>query len=47
MEPNGFLPVNREEMLERGWDAPDFVYVSGGRLRRSSVIRSGDNLKGA
>ena len=29
MEPNGFLPVNREEMLERGWDAPDFVYVSG------------------
>lgn len=24
-----FLPVTREEMLERGWDQPDFVYVSG------------------
>ncbi len=24
-----FLPVNREEMLERGWQQPDFVYVSG------------------
>ncbi len=25
----GFLPVCREEMLERGWDRVDFVYVSG------------------
>ena len=24
-----FLPVNREEMLSRGWERPDFVYVSG------------------
>lgn len=24
-----FLPVTREEMLERGWDQVDFVYVSG------------------
>jgi len=24
-----FLPVTKEEMQERGWDAPDFVYVSG------------------
>lgn len=24
-----FLPINREEMLERGWQQPDFVYVSG------------------
>ena len=24
-----FLPVTREEMLERGWEQPDFVYVSG------------------
>ena len=24
-----FLPVTKEEMTERGWDAPDFVYVSG------------------
>lgn len=26
---NGFLPASRQEMLERGWDRPDFVYVSG------------------
>lgn len=26
---NGFLPVTKEEMLERGWDSADFVYVSG------------------
>ncbi len=26
---NDFLPVNREDMKKRGWDAPDFVYVSG------------------
>ena len=25
----GFLPVTREEMLERGWEQVDFVYVSG------------------
>ena len=25
----GFLPVTREEMEALGWDAPDFVYVSG------------------
>ena len=24
-----FLPVTREEMRARGWDAPDFVYVTG------------------
>ena len=24
-----FLPVNREEMRERGWERPDFVYVCG------------------
>lgn len=24
-----FLPVTREEMLERGWQQPDFVYVCG------------------
>ena len=24
-----FLPVTREEMLARGWDQPDFVYVTG------------------
>ena len=26
---NGFLPVTKEEMTARGWDIPDFVYVSG------------------
>ncbi len=26
---NKFLPINRAEMDELGWDAPDFVYVSG------------------
>ena len=26
---NRFLPISREEMNERGWDAPDFVYVCG------------------
>lgn len=25
----GFLPITKEEMLERGWEQPDFVYVSG------------------
>ncbi len=24
-----FLPVNRKEMEERGWESPDFVYVTG------------------
>ena len=26
---NDFLPVNRNEMLQRGWDQPDFVYITG------------------
>lgn len=26
---SGFLPMNKEEMLERGWDEVDFVYISG------------------
>ena len=24
-----FLPVTKEDMLSRGWDVPDFVYVCG------------------
>lgn len=24
-----FLPINKDEMLERGWDCVDFVYVTG------------------
>ena len=26
---DGFLPVSRKEMHERGWDQVDFVYISG------------------
>ncbi|MBQ8342402.1 MAG: YgiQ family radical SAM protein, partial [Clostridia bacterium] len=26
---SGFLPVSRADMAARGWDAPDFVYVTG------------------
>ena len=26
---NGFLPVSAEDMAARGWEQPDFVYVSG------------------
>ncbi len=26
---NGFLPINKQDMLSRGWDVPDFVYVTG------------------
>ncbi len=26
---NPFLPTNRQEMLERGWQQPDFVYICG------------------
>lgn len=26
---SGFLPINRKEMLERGWQDVDFVYVTG------------------
>ncbi|MBQ8005277.1 MAG: YgiQ family radical SAM protein, partial [Clostridia bacterium] len=28
-EGMSFLPLSRKEMDERGWDAPDFVYVTG------------------
>lgn len=24
-----FLPVNRQEMEERGWQQPDFIYICG------------------
>ncbi|MBQ2487712.1 MAG: hypothetical protein II517_05150, partial [Ruminococcus sp.] len=24
-----FLPMNAKEMCERGWEQPDFIYVSG------------------
>ncbi len=26
---NNFLPVNQKDMFERGWEQPDFVYISG------------------
>ncbi|MBR2926905.1 MAG: YgiQ family radical SAM protein [Clostridia bacterium] len=28
-QANAFLPLCRADMLSRGWDAPDFVYVTG------------------
>ncbi|HPT85350.1 MAG TPA: YgiQ family radical SAM protein [Bacillota bacterium] len=29
MTKEGFLPITKEEMIERGWDRPDFVCVTG------------------
>ncbi len=29
MSIHDFLPVTRDDMRERGWDAPDFVFVTG------------------
>ena len=29
MKEKRFLPISREEIVERGWDIPDFVYVIG------------------
>ncbi len=29
METNGFLPISAAECKARGWDRPDFVYVTG------------------
>ena len=29
MTMNNFLPINKEDMLERGWTQPDFVYITG------------------
>ena len=29
MSYSGFLPINSAEVAERGWDRPDFVYVTG------------------
>ncbi|MGN0533481.1 MAG: YgiQ family radical SAM protein [Eubacterium sp.] len=26
---NGFLPISKKDMLERGWDGVDFVYITG------------------
>ena len=29
MEDTRFLPISRDEVRARGWDRPDFVYVTG------------------
>ena len=29
MNDNKFLPISRSDMEQRGWGAPDFVYVNG------------------
>ena len=26
---SGFLPVSKKEMIEKGWDYVDFVYITG------------------
>ncbi|MCQ2492214.1 MAG: YgiQ family radical SAM protein [Lachnospiraceae bacterium] len=26
---NAFLPITKEEMIKRGWEQPDFVYITG------------------
>ena len=50
-----FLPVNKSEMLLRGWDRPDFVYVSGdayvdhpsfGHAIITRMLRAGDIRSG-
>ena len=33
---NGFLPINKKEMRERGWKQADFVYVCGDEIGRAS-----------
>ncbi len=27
--PEGFLPISRQDLIERGWDVPDFLFVCG------------------
>ena len=29
MKNNSFLPISKNDMISRGWDEVDFVYVSG------------------
>ena len=29
IKKHGFLPMNKIEMKERGWDQADFVYICG------------------
>ena len=29
IEYEGFLPMNRKQMQERGWEQADFVYICG------------------
>lgn len=26
---HNFLPVNKKDMIERGWEQPDFVFITG------------------
>ena len=41
MMNQGFLPLCRKEMLERGWDRADFVYVTGRCVCGSPFFRAG------
>ena len=29
IKKHGFLPMNKKEMKERGWEQADFVYICG------------------
>ena len=45
---NDFLPINKKEMLERGWQDVDFVFVTGdssGALLGKAYIFTGTNHK--
>lgn len=39
----GFLPVTRQEMLDRGWEQVDFVYVCGDAYVDHSSFGAGDH----
>ena len=36
-----FLPMTREELSARGWEQPDFVYISGAACWRPGATRWG------
>ena len=38
MTRSKFLPVDRNDMIERGWDSVDFVYVIGDAEKAGNVL---------
>ena len=41
-----FLPITKEEMVQRGWDQADFVLVTGDAYVDRSELWRGDHLTG-